>query len=215
MNTSETIVSVELKSPVGSNTRSHALASVLKTLISRLNIFAKFQPCMIGEIKAVDTMARTAAITDHKTQRKIAISYEECLDRVLAANKSKFVEIIGKIRIDSHNNPISISLVSDIIPVDIRDIGITDVLPSNLIMTSSAEPVIRVELNEDKRFYSAELENLNIFACGYTRAELEENLKESVDICWDEFVREDDSDFAISAQTLRRMLLNAFREVKQ
>ena len=214
MDTSDLVVGGKQKSTIREISRNCALFSLLGDFLSRFNVFAKYHPYMIGKIDAVETISQTAVVIDAKTQRRIMINYDEGIERVLTTNKSKFVEIIGKIRIDRHYNPISISLVSDIIPVDTGDIGITEVLPSFLVMTSCAEPAIKVELNEDKRFYSAELENLNIFACGYTRAELKENLKESVDICWDEFVREDDSDFAVSAQNLRRMLLSTCREVK-
>lgn len=215
MSTAEAIDGVEPKSPASRNVRSHALALALKAFLSRLNVFTRLQPFMIGEIEAVDTEAKTAVIIDHKTQRRIVINYEEGIEHVLTTNKSKFVEIIGKIHIDRHYNPISISSVSGIIPVDTSDIGIIEVLPSFLVMTSSAEPAIKVELNEDKRFYSAELESLHIFTCGHTRVELKESLQERVDSCWDEFVREDCSDLIEPALAIRERLLKTFREIEQ
>lgn len=213
MDTADAVVGAGLESRTDGITRGYNLTSVISSFLACFKVFDKFQPFMIGEIASVDAMARTAIVIDHKTQRQIVIRFDKSIERILTKNKSKFVEIIGKIRIDRHYNPISISSINKIIPVDTSDIRITEVLPKYLVMISSSEPAIKVELNEDNRFYSAELRDLNIFACGFTRDELKENLKESVDICWDEFVREDDSDFALSAQTLRKMLLKTFKEV--
>ena len=215
MNTAEAIDGVKPKSPVGRIVRSHTLALAFKAFLSRLNFFTKFQPFMIGKIEAVDIVAKTAVIIDHKTERRIVINYEDGIERVLTTNKSKFVEIVGKIHMDRHYNPISISSVSGIIPVDTSDIGITEVLPSFLVMTSPAEPAIKVELTADNRFYSAKLESLHIFTCGHTRVDLKDCLQERVDSCWDEFVREDCSDLTEPALAIRERFLSTFREVEQ
>ena len=215
MDTSDLVVGGKKKSTIREISRNCALFSLLKEFLSRFNVFAKYHPYMIGKIDSVDIRSQTAVVIDAKTQRRIMINYEEGIERVFTTNKSKYVEIIGKIRIDRHYNPISISLVSDIIPVDTGVIGITEVLPSFLVMTSCAEPAIKVELTEDKRFYSAKLESLHIFTCGHTRVDLKECLQERVDSCWDEFVREDCSDLTEPALAIRERFLSTFREVEQ
>lgn len=114
-----------------------------------------------------------------------------------------------------HFNPISIQTINKINRVDTSDLGIAEVLPSFLELTTSTEPRISVNRDEDNRFYTAELESLNIFAGGYTRVELKESLEERADSCWDEYVRENCSDLTESALSLRERFLNTFREVEK
>ena len=215
MDTSDLVVGGKQKSTIREISRNCALFSLLKEFLSRFNVFAKYHPYMIGKIDSVDIRSQTAVVIDAKTQRRIEIRYDESVEGVLTRNKDQYVEVSGKVQVDRNFNPVSIQTLNKINRVDTSDLEIAEVLPSYLELTASTEPTISVELDEDKRFYTAELESLNIFACGYTRLELKENLEERVDSCWDEFAREDCSDLTDSALSLRERLLNTFREVEQ
>ena len=215
MNKVDAIVDGKQKSTIREISRNRALYTVLRGFLSRLNVFAKYHPYLIGKIDAVDTRTLTAVVVDAKTRRRIEIRYDESVEGLLTRNKDQYVEVYGKVQVDRNFNPVSIQTFNKINRVDTSDLGIAEVLPSYLELTASTEPTITVELDEDKRFYTAELESLNIFACGYTRLELKENLEERVDSCWDEFVREDCSDLTDSALSLRERLLNTFREVEE
>ena len=215
MDTADLVVDGKQKSTIREISRNRAMYSLLREFLSRLNVFAKYHPYMIGKIDAVDTRTLTAVVVDAKTRRRIEIRYDENVEGVLTRNKDQYVEVSGKVQVDRNFNPVSIQTFNKINRVDTSDLGIAEVLPSYLELSVSTEPTISAELDEDKRFYTAELESLNIFACGYTRSELKENLEERVDSCWDEFVREDCSDLTDSALSLRERLLNTFREVEQ
>ena len=81
-------------------------------------------------------------------------------------------------------------------------------------LRSPKDPIVRVELDEHQQFYCARLPELKVFAYGDTREQLKERLIERVEFCWDEFVREDDSDFNQNAKLLREKLLRTFEEVE-
>ena len=98
--------------------------------------------------------------------------------------------------------------------VDTSDLKISQVLPRFLELRSAYDPLIGVELDDSQQFYRARLAELNVYACGYTREQLIGHLIERVDVCWDEFVREDSSDLSRNAKILRENLLNTFKEVE-
>ena len=116
---------------------------------------------------------------------------------------------------DKLDNPVLARSVKQVSSVDTSDIDILEVLPDFLQLTHENPILVSVDLDETKRFYSAELENLNLFACGLSREHLKERLQRNLAICWDEFVTEDSSDLSQDALDLRERLLDSFTEVKQ
>ena len=186
----------------------------IRTSLIKFNIFAKYHSCMIGAVQCLDTGTQTAIITDLKTHRRLGIRYEKSSEAFLLDNINELLEIVGKIQIDRNANPLLISAVEKLSAVDTSDLQISQVLPNFLKLRSPKDPIVRVELDEHQQFYCARLPELKVFACGDTREQLKERLIERVEFCWDEFVREDDSDFNQNAKLLREKLLRTFEEVE-
>lgn len=186
----------------------------IQTFCTKFNVFAKYHSCMIGAVQSLDPGTQTAIITDLKTHRRIAIRYEKSSEAFLLNNINELVEIVGKIQIDRKANPLLICAVEKLSSVDTSDLQISQVLPNSLKLRSAKDPIISVELDEHQQFYCASLPDLKVFACGDTREQLKERLIERVEFCWDEFVKEDDSDFNQNAKLLREKFLNTFEEVE-
>lgn len=186
----------------------------IKTFFIKFNIFAKYHSCMIGAVQSLDTGTQTAIITDLKTHRRFGIRYEKSLEPFLLNSINELVEIVGKIQIDRNANPLQICSADKLSSVDTSDLQISQVLPNSLKLRSPKDPIVRVELDEHQQFYCAMLPDFKVFACGDTREQLKERLTERVEFCWDEFVREDDSDFNQNAKLLREELLSTFEEVE-
>ena len=192
-----------------------SVARWLTSLVTRFNIFSRFYPSMIGKIDHVDTVKRIALVHVPRTDQQIRFGFSESQQPTLLANASKLVEIHGKIKMDNQDNPIAVYSVFHISPVDTSDIDVSDVLPDFLRLVTRAVPLINVDLDETKRFYCAELEELNVFACGLSREQLKEHLRERIEVCWDESVREDRAVLSQKAWELRERLLGAFLEGKK
>lgn len=186
----------------------------IRAFFTEFNIFAKYHSCMIGAVQSINTGTQTAIVADLKTRRRIEIRYEKSSEPFLLKNINELVEIVGKIQIDRNANPLRISAVEKLSSVDISDIKTSQVVPNFLKLRSSKDPIVRVELDEHQQFYCARLPDLKVFACGDTREQLKERLIERVEFCWDEFVREDDSNFNQNAKLLREKLLSTFEEVE-
>ena len=187
----------------------------IKTFLIKFNIFAKYHSCMIGAVQSLDTDAQTAVIADLKTHRRLGIRYEKSLEPFLLNSINELVEVVGKIQIDRNASPLLICAVEKLCSVDTSDIKISQVIPNFLKLRSPIDPIVRVELDDHQQFYCARLPDLKVFACGDTREQLKARITERVEFCWDEFVREDDSDFNQNAKLLREKLLSTFEEVER
>ena len=194
---------------------TESLAHSLTNLVARFNIFSRFHPSMIGYLEEVDTVKRMAIVRVPLAERWVKFRFDKSHQHSLLANLSNAVEIHGKIEMDSDDNPIAVCSFTQIESVDTTDIDFAEVLPDFLELTDTTLPKINVDLDETKRFYSAELRDLNIFACGLSREHLKERLRERIEVCWDEFVSEDGSDLSQDAWNLREKLLISFMETKR
>ncbi len=205
-------------SPSNTSDRRMCLGTVFEwfgRFLSSLNLFARYHPTVIGEILTIDTEKRRVLVRNLASLWGIYILYDKRFEEILRTNASNPVEITGKIRIDREENPLSVVYIEKIVPVDTSDIPLSEILPDHLKLKTKETPLIKVKLEEEeKRFYSGRHENLRIFACGDSRDQLKESLKERVEICWDEFVKEDGSDLSQGALDLRERLLTTFEEVK-
>lgn len=195
--------------------RIKSVAPWLTNLVARFNMFSRFHPSMIGYLEEVDTVTRMALVRVPLAEHWVKFRFDKSHQGSLLANLSNAVEIHGKIEMDSDDNPIAVWSFTKIDSVDTTDIDFAEVLPDFLELTDTTLPKINVDLDETKRFYSAELRDLNIFACGLSRKHLKERLTESIEICWDEFVSEDSSDLSQDAWNLREKLLISFTEAKR
>lgn len=187
----------------------------LTSLVARFGIFPRLYPSMIAELRELEEDKQIAIVLVPRTRQSIRFKYDSTLKQVLLANVSKLVEIDGKIRMDECDNPIAVSTVKHIELVNTNDIVVAEILPDFLHLNDTSLHLIKVELDETQRFYCAELEDLNLFACGLSRGHLKEQLRENLEVCWDEFVREDGSDLSQDARDLRDKLLSSFKEVKR
>lgn len=192
-----------------------SLAHSLTNLVGRFNIFSRFHPSMIGYLEEVDTVKRTAILRVPLAEQWVKFRFDKSHQHSLLTNLSNSVEIHGTIEIDSDDNPIAVRSFARIDPVDTTDIDFAEVLPDFLELTDITLPKINVDLDETQRFYSAEQKDLNVFACGLSREHLKERLRESIEVCWDEFVSEDGSDLSQDAWDLREKLLISFMEAKR
>ena len=195
--------------------RIKSVAHSLRNLVARFNILSRFHPCMIGYLEEVDAVKRMAIVRVPLAEQWVKFRFDKSHQHSLLANLSNTVEIHGRIEIDSDDNPIAVSSFTKIDSVDTADIDFAEVLPDFLEVTDTTLPKINVDLDETKRFYSAELRDLNIFACGLSREHLKERLRERIEVCWDEFVSEDGSDLSQDAWNLREKLLISFMETKR
>lgn len=212
----DNVIEDEPAPPVASGVaRTTSVALCLTSLVARFNIFARFYPSMIGKIDHVDTVKRIALVQVPRTDQQIRFRFSKSQQPSLLANASKLVEIHGKIKMDNQDNPTAVYSVFHISPVDTSDIDVSDVLPDFLQLVTRTVPLINVDLDETKSFYCAELEELNVFACGLSREQLKERLRERIEVCWDEFVREDSSDLSQKAWELRERLHSTFSDGKK
>ena len=206
---------IAMPSAVGRETIFDTFVHRLTAFVTRLKIHTRNYPSMIGELLEVETDKQVAMVSVPRTEHRIKFRYDKRIEPKLLANRSKLIEIKGKIGMDKLDNPVLARSVKQVNSVDTSDIDISEVLPDSLQLTHQNPLMVNVDLDETQRFYSAELESLNLFACGLSREHLKDRLRENLEICWDEFVTEDSSDLSQDALDLRETLLDSFREVKQ
>ena len=206
---------IAMPSAIGRETSYDTFVQRLTAFVTRFKIHTRNYPSMIGELLEVETDKQVAMVSVPRTEHRIKFRYDKRIEPDLLANRSKLIEIKGKIGMDKLDNPVLARSVKQVNSVDTSDIDISEVLPDSLQLTHQNPLMVNVDLDETQRFYSAELESLNLFACGLSREHLKDRLRENLEICWDEFVTEDSSDLSQDALDLRERLLDSFREVKQ
>lgn len=180
-----------------------------------LNVFGLFgirRDTGIGRIIELDERKNRVALEVPATGRQIRVKYDIEFHNFLHNHLGELVEIHGNIVTDKNENPFFIDYAFKFNLVDITDVRLSDVVPSYLQLKNFKDVYINVNLSENKQYYYANYEFLEIITGAFSRSELENELRIYIDILWTDFAKESDRNLALSAVNLKRKLLSTFEE---
>lgn len=186
------------------------MSKILNFLSLPVQVFSKSCSEMIGYVYAVRPKSKEVLIGVPHSIRKIWTVYEEQFTLTLLNNVNVLCELSGKIYIDKDEVPLSIKFIESCRPVDASDIDLAEVVPVNLEVSKGSKFKVSVTLDESGQFYHGRNEELNIGVTGSSRYELKEYCRQWIEILWEAFVDEDETNFSNGAKTLRNTLKHTF-----
>ena len=166
----------------------------------------------IGRIAEFDERNNRVAFEVPATGRHIWVKYNHELQSSLQKHLGELVEIHGNIISDKNENPFFIDCALKFSLVDETDIKLSHVVPTYLQLKNADEVLINVRLSENKQYYSAKYEYLELITGAFSRNELENELRVYLDILWTDFAKESDRKLAQCALNLKQKLLGMFEE---
>ena len=178
------------------------------SLASEVAIF----PVFLGNVTKINFKSKTVSLTDPKTNKLVTIPYREEQEQVLKDSARKLVEVHGEIHKDEADNITEVKNLIKIIPVDLTDMNIKDLLPPFLEPNNLTNVSVTIELSESKSVYYGTYEDLEIFAGGHSRESIESEIRSEISVLWRDLVQERYTDIAPYAQRIKETLQELFKE---
>ncbi|MCR9237440.1 MAG: hypothetical protein NXI17_12300 [Alphaproteobacteria bacterium] len=168
-----------------------------------------------GFFNKVDFKERKLSLLIPSTGRLISCLYEENIEPALLENARDLIQVVGTIELDEDGNPLRITDVQEVHPVNTDDIDLIELLPDYLKANELNNLRIMVELSEDKQTYFAKMDKLGIDQAAYTRSDLVDALEAEIDFLWKNVAQEDDDKLAQKARLLKAELNKLFKEISK
>lgn len=168
-----------------------------------------------GFFNKVDFKERKLSLLIPSTGRLISCLYEEDIEPSLLEYARDLIQVVGTIELDEDGNPLRITDVQEVHPVNTDDIDIIELLPDYLKPNELNNLRIVVELSEDKQTYLAKLDVLDIDQAAYTRSDLVDALEAELAFLWDEVAQEEDNNLTPKARLLKAELKRLFKDISE
>jgi len=173
------------------------------------------QSIVTGYFNKVDFKERKLSLLIPSTGRLISCLYEEDIESALLENARDLIQVVGTIELDEGGNPLRITDVQEVHPVNTDDIDLIELLPDYLKANELNNLQITVELSEDKQTFFAKLDELGIDHAACTRSDLVDALEAELDFLWKNVAQEDDGNLAPKARLLKVELKKLFKEISE
>lgn len=135
-------------------------------------------------------------------ERVLDATYIEEYESVLLRNRRRVVQVRGDIRRDKNGAPVSVDNVDKIIEIDETPIEIREIVIDNV--RYRAAPPLRFEVKFDSQDCLYDLQgDFGILVHAATRDDLEDMLRDNLDMLWVEYAQEDPEKLARSARNSR------------
>lgn len=135
------------------------------------------------------------------------------MEDLLYENRRSLIQVTGRVVLNDEDQPKEIHSVSDIRYLDLSLFTIDQTRQEGRLLRARQPLVIEPTLNDDKQFLCLHHEGLGIDVFAHTREQLAVELAGQLVMLWDEFALADDDSLELSAQQLKRALLQAFEEL--
>lgn len=191
---------------------SNEIESPFQQLYNRFASEVATFPVFLGNVTKINFKNKTVSLTDPKTNKLVTFPYWEEHEQVLKDSARKFVEVHGEIHKDEADNITKVKNLINIIPVDLTDMNIKDLLPPFLEPNNLANVSVTIELSESKSVYFGTYEDLEIFAGGLSRASIESEIRSEISVLWRDLVQERYTELTPYAQHIKETLQELFKE---
>lgn len=196
---------------ITSNAIKSSLAKKWHKKFSRKVIY----PAMIGKVTAVDFEKNEVSFSIPGADHVVTAEMKDKFRETVIENRLKLVEVKGDVLMGSKNLPQRIDKIEHIVPVDMSDFKIADVLPEYLRLKENVileDIAVRLSEGHNKVYY-AEHEFLDLIEGAHTRAALLEVTRLDIKMVWEDCVKSDIGTLAPLAVPIRDHYLSVFEEV--
>lgn len=199
-------ITFELSFTLTATHKEHAMPS------NRHNAGLAIFPAFIGEVNAINFNTKTVSLAVPQTSILVYIHYLEEHEQILIESTGKLVEVHCDVHKDEAGNITKVKNLRSIIPVDLTDMNIKDLLPPFLEPNNLANVSVTIELSESKSVYYGTYEDLEIFAGGHSRASIESEIRSEISVLWRDLAQERYTDLTPYAQHIKKTLQELFKE---
>lgn len=167
-----------------------------------------------GELIRIDFDKRTVVLRYPPTHTEIECVYVDELEETMVENRRGLIQATGEFTLDQEGNPIKLSNVTQLQPVDLSPLHLKTVKWNNRIFRFSQPILLQPELDEEsQQLYVVEEPCLTLYAYAQTREQLIQEISEQIAFMWDEYVQADDATLAPDALELKQHLSRVCKEI--
>lgn len=161
-----------------------------------------------GELIKIDFDERMVYLRYPPTRQQIECIYSNELEDVMIENRRQYIQVTGQFTVDSNGNPIRLTDVTRIEPLDLSPIVLHEVSFNDrnfrfrrpLQLTPELEP-------EGKQLLTVENPQLGINVFAYSREALLEEISEQIAFLWDDYALSEDDSLTPEAIALKYAVL--------
>ena len=197
---------------ITSNAIKNSLAKKWHKKFSRKVIY----PAMIGKVSAVDFERNEVSFSIPGADHVVTAELKNRFRETVIENRLKLVEVKGDVLMGSRNLPQRIKKIEHIVPLDLSDFKIEDVLPEHLRLKENVileDIAVRLSEGQNKVYY-ADHEFLDLYEGAHTREALLEITRLDIEMVWKDCVKSEMGKLAPLAIPLRDNYLSVFEEVE-
>jgi hypothetical protein len=166
-----------------------------------------------GELIEIDFYTRRIKLRLLGSKKDIACSYEDSVEPTLLEHPRELIQVFGSVAVDARGIAKAIEAVEFIRPIkEDESIQISAITVGQRTLRAQPPQTAVIRFDRDEQLFYASIEGLGVEAVGETRDDVVEGVTSELRMLWRKFAEENDDRPTISAQQLKRRLLETFLE---
>ena len=166
-----------------------------------------------GRLSKIDFDERKITVVYPVTDRELDCFYDESVEDMLLENPRELIQVTGKVILDDNDEPKKIVDVEDIREVDLSPFYLEQLEYDERILRFREPIMLEPELDETKQLFCVRRSDFGIDAHAFTRDELDEGIRDVIDVLWRSYALEVNERLTPQAQELKQKLLAALEEI--
>lgn len=166
-----------------------------------------------GELIRIDFDKRIVVLQYPPTHQEIECIYLEDLEDSIIENRRQKIQVTGQFTLDADGNPIKLTDITRIEPVDLSPISIREILWHNKKLRFKTPFLLTPKMDDTEQLYILEEPEIGLHVFSYTREDLIHEINEQLAMLWEEYAVTTD-ELATDARTLQAKLLATLEEVE-
>ncbi len=165
-----------------------------------------------GELIKIDFDERKLYLRYPPSRQVIECIYSDEMEDTMIENRRQYVQVTGEFTVDADGNPIKLTDVTRIEPLDLSPIVLREVTYKKRMFLFTEPLQFAPQLDEEgKQLLVIDKPDLGLNVFARTREELVEEISEQVAFLWDEFALAEEDSLTPEAQKLRNAILKAVK----
>jgi len=166
-----------------------------------------------GELIGIDFSRYQVTLRHPATGRELECIYRQDIEDTLIETRRDYIQVTGLCTVDEEGDPIRLTDVTRIEPVDLSPMTFESVTCNNRTLQLALPLTLVPTLDEDtKQLYVVADAALGLHAYAYTREDLADEVAEQLVYLWQEYGLEDPEALSGEARDLRQALCQRLSE---
>lgn len=166
-----------------------------------------------GELTSIDFAARKVSIIYPPTSKTLECIYDEAVEDFLYEKRRDFIQVTGRVLLDSDGAPKQMIDVTDIRDLDTSPLTIHGVRTPTLSLKANIPLTLEIEMDDTKQLLYVTHPELGIDVFATNRERLLNELQDQLLMLWNEYALASDNELDMPAQRMKCALLDQFTEV--